>query len=98
MRWDWPAVGVDRQIRACTPAPGAWTTFRGERVRIHPVEIAVGAEAVAPGELRVTRHDVLVGTASTPVRLGLVQPAGRRPMPAGDWSRGARLTSEDAFA
>ncbi|HYO86475.1 MAG TPA: methionyl-tRNA formyltransferase [Dermatophilaceae bacterium] len=38
VRWDHPAVAVDRQVRACTPKPGAWTTFRGERVKLDPVE------------------------------------------------------------
>jgi methionyl-tRNA formyltransferase len=98
VRWDWPAFGVDRQVRACTPAPGAWTTCRGERVRLHPVGIAQDAAPLPPGALLVTRHDILVGTASTPVRLGQVQPAGKRPMSAADWARGARLTSEDSFA
>jgi methionyl-tRNA formyltransferase len=40
IRWGSPALAVDRQIRGCTPAPGAWTTFRGERVKIHPVTLA----------------------------------------------------------
>src|SRR5512134_1668812 len=26
--WTAPAFHVDRQVRACTPAPGAWTTWR----------------------------------------------------------------------
>jgi methionyl-tRNA formyltransferase len=38
-RVDWaaPALAVDRQVRACTPAPGAWTTFEGERLKLGPV-------------------------------------------------------------
>lgn len=35
--WAAPAIRVDRLIRACTPAPGAWTTFRGERLLLGPV-------------------------------------------------------------
>ena len=31
------AVAVDRQIRACTPAPGAWTTYAGDRLKLGPV-------------------------------------------------------------
>ena len=34
---------------------------------------------------------MLVGTGTCPVRLSTVQPEGKRPMPAGDWARGARL-------
>ena len=35
-RIDWtdPAIGVDRQVRACTPGPGAWTTWEGERFKV----------------------------------------------------------------
>jgi methionyl-tRNA formyltransferase len=43
IRWGIPALAVDRHIRGCTPAPGAWTTFRGERLKIHPVTVAAGA-------------------------------------------------------
>ena len=32
--WDQPAESIDRLIRGCTPAPGAWTTFRGERFKV----------------------------------------------------------------
>src|SRR5690349_9412349 len=32
VRWERPALAVDRQVRGCTPAPGAWTTFRGQRL------------------------------------------------------------------
>src|SRR5690606_39176850 len=34
-----PAMAVDRHIRGCTPAPGAWTTFRGDRLKLGPVTI-----------------------------------------------------------
>ncbi|MEP7091494.1 MAG: methionyl-tRNA formyltransferase, partial [Nocardioidaceae bacterium] len=32
--WFEPAVAVDRRVRACTPAPGAWTTYDGERLKL----------------------------------------------------------------
>jgi len=38
--WGTPAWVVDRHIRGCTPEPGAWTTFRGERLKLHPVTSA----------------------------------------------------------
>lgn len=102
VRWDHPAIAVDRRIRGCTPAPGAWTTFRGERLRIGPVEPtapgAVLAEGgLAPGLLLVTKRAVLVGTASEPVRLGTVQAQGKRPMPAADWARGTRIDVGERF-
>jgi methionyl-tRNA formyltransferase len=44
--------------------------------------------SLAPGELRVERGAVYAGTGSRPVRLGDVQPPGKRRMPAADWARG----------
>ena len=89
---DWAAPGrhVERQARACHPAPGAWTTFRGERLKLGPVSLRTGQE-LDPGSLAVDRSGVTVGTGSLDVALGTVQPPGKRPMPAADWARGARL-------
>jgi methionyl-tRNA formyltransferase len=91
-RVDWTAPGrhIDRLIRACTPAPGAWTTFRGERLKLGPVRPRDGND-LAPGELRVTKSGVMVGTATIEVERGEVQAPGKRPMPAADWARGARI-------
>jgi len=98
--WGQPAVAIDRLVRACTPEPGPWTEFAGARLKLGPVEPvtagaaaqSTGAEdgppALAPGELFVTRDRVLAGTATEPVRLGPVQPPGKRPTPAADWARG----------
>ena len=86
--WSLPAHVVDRRVRGVTPAPGAWTTWRGERLRLGPVEPVAGA--LAPGELAVGPDGVLVGTGAGVVRLDLVQPAGKRMLPAVDWARGAR--------
>lgn len=52
------------------------------------------AGALPPGAVEVAGGAVLVGTATTPVALGEVQPAGRRMLPAVDWARGARPAGE----
>jgi methionyl-tRNA formyltransferase len=85
-----PAIAVDRLVRAVTPDPGAWAEFRGERVKLGPVALADG-ERLEPGELRVERKQVLVGTATQPIRLGDVQAQGKKRMPATDWTRGIRV-------
>ena len=91
VRWEHPAMGVDRRIRACTPAPGAWTIAPdGARLKLGPVR-GHRDLTLAPGELRVDRHEVLVGTGTHAVALGDVAAAGKRMMPAADWARGARL-------
>jgi len=88
--WTQPAIRVDRQIRACTPAPGAWSTFRGERLKISPVTMVRDDLSLAPGELAVDKHQVRVGTASHAVALGEVGPQGKKAMPGADWARGTR--------
>ncbi|MBK9476093.1 MAG: methionyl-tRNA formyltransferase [Tetrasphaera sp.] len=91
IRWSLPAYAVDRLIRGCTPSPGAWSTFRGERLGIGPVT-AYPQVRLAPGELQVTKRAVAVGVAGGAVLLGEVRPVGKRPMPAADWARGMRIS------
>jgi len=108
IRWGTPALAVDRLIRGCTPAPGAWTTFRGERIKIHPVTVAADASVtpsedpaaavLAPGEVSATKRAVRIGTASGVVVLGAVQPPGKKPMDAADWARGVRIEQGEKFA
>ena len=94
VRWDQPAIAVDRQLRACTPGPGAWTMLGEARLKLWPVDPAPqdapAAGPLAPGEVRILRSAVLVGTGTTPVGLGDVQPPGKRRMGAADWARGLR--------
>lgn len=97
VNWKLAAPAIDRLIRACTPAPGAWTLLDETRIKLGPVAVArpedtAGAEP-GPGELIVLRNDVLVGTGTRPVRLGDVQAHGKRRMTAAEWARGLRLQS-----
>ncbi|WP_042406569.1 methionyl-tRNA formyltransferase [Streptacidiphilus carbonis] len=89
--WSAPALRVDRVVRGCSPAPGAWTLFRGERLKLGPVRLAAGRSELAPGEIAVNKNTVRVGTGSHEIELGEVQPQGKKRMPAGDWARGSRL-------
>ena len=98
VRWSDPAFAVDRRIRACTPAPGGWTTFRDERVKLGPVVPVPDGPELKPGELLVEKSRVLAGTATVPVRLGEVRAAGKRAMGATDWARGVRVGAGEDFA
>lgn len=92
--WARPAVAIDRLIRSCTPAPGAWTSFRGERLKLGPLGPAPYpplTDSLGPGELLVTKSAVYAGTATGPVRLGLVRAHGKKEMAAADWARGMRI-------
>lgn len=84
---------VDRQVRAMTPRPGAWALIGDQRLRIGPVTL--GAAAVgAPGTVTRISQAVEVACGQSAVRLGWVQPAGGRQMPAIDWWRGARIAAD----
>ncbi|MGY1650489.1 methionyl-tRNA formyltransferase [Geodermatophilus sp. SYSU D01119] len=95
--WDLPAHVVDRRVRGVTPAPGAWTTWRGDRFRLGPVEPLPTSLALEAGEVSVGPTGVVVGTGRGAVRLGDVQPAGKRMHPAADWARGARPAAGERF-
>ncbi|MCC3777268.1 methionyl-tRNA formyltransferase [Streptomyces sp. UNOB3_S3] len=92
-RIDWaaPALRADRVVRGCAPAPGAWTTFRGERLKVMSVELDPARGDLAPGEIAAAKNSVHVGTGSHAVRLQWVQPQGKKPMQAADWARGVRI-------
>ncbi|HLJ99205.1 MAG TPA: methionyl-tRNA formyltransferase, partial [Streptosporangiaceae bacterium] len=97
VNWKAPAFAIDRQIRACTPDPGAWTILDGARIKLGPVSLVISQERPAPGELIVARDHILVGTATEPVRLGEVQAPGKRRMAAADWARGLRAGGPARF-
>ncbi|OZC82974.1 methionyl-tRNA formyltransferase [Rhodococcus sp. 06-418-5] len=87
--WTRSAAFVDRHIRSVTPAPGAWTTIGELRVKIAPT--TPSEDTLAPGEISVRKSGVHIGTGTTAVVLGEVQPQGKKLMKALDWARGARL-------
>jgi methionyl-tRNA formyltransferase len=91
--WSAPALRVDRVVRGCTPAPGAWTVFRGERLKLIQVALVPERTDLAPGELSVAKNNVYLGTGSHAVELLWVQAQGKKPMRAADWARGVRIAS-----
>ncbi|MFY1676052.1 MULTISPECIES: methionyl-tRNA formyltransferase [unclassified Streptomyces] len=93
--WSTPALRVDRLVRGCTPAPGAWTTFRGERLKLVQVRPAPDRTDLDPGRPAAGKHSVHVGTGSHAVELLWVQAQGKKPMRAADWARGVRIAGSE---
>jgi methionyl-tRNA formyltransferase len=91
-----PAFAVHRQVRAVTPAPGGWALFRDQRLGVGPMRLTA-VDGLEPGELHVTKREVLVGTATGALRLGEITAPGKRAMPAADWARGARPRPGERF-
>jgi len=94
--WAGTAATVHNRIRGVTPEPGAFTIVDGDRLKIIDAARARDTPRLTVGRISADGKRVFVGTASEPIELLTVQPAGKRPMPAADWWRGRRSDAETA--
>src|SRR5512143_373323 len=86
VRWELASHVVDRQVRGCTPAPGAWTTLPdGTIAKIGPLTPREDVPGGAPGTVKRASGAILVNSGSSPLEMSWIAPSGRRPMPAADW-------------
>ncbi|MDQ5874229.1 MAG: methionyl-tRNA formyltransferase [Actinomycetota bacterium] len=76
--------------RALNPAPGAWTTLRGTRLKVHGAHIRSESKKLPAGEL-LAAAELWVGTGDGALALTEVQLAGRRRMSGAELARGLRL-------
>lgn len=91
--WTLPAEMVSARLRGVTPEPGAFTELEdGSRLKVLDATIARDAPRLAAGQMAMEGKRVLVGTATEPIELLRVHPAGRNAMDAASWWRG-RATS-----
>ncbi len=95
--WHRPSFAIDRQIRGCTPAPGAWTELGDLRLKVAPVRVT-DESTLAPGVATISKREVRVGTGTTDVVLTQVQPPAKKPMSAPDWGRGLGGATEVVFS
>jgi methionyl-tRNA formyltransferase len=86
--WSTTAVAISNLVRGVTPEPGAFTTLDGARLKILDAAIARDAPRLTPGSIALDGRRLLAGTASDPIELLRVQPAGKKAMSAPDWWRG----------
>jgi methionyl-tRNA formyltransferase len=86
---DWAATaeGIDRQVRALQPWPGAWTMLDGRRLHVRRAHPVAGLPGLPIGSLLPGTPPV-VACGLGALALEMVQPEGRPPMPAEDWRRG----------
>lgn len=85
VRWNDPALAVDRRIRAVTKEPGAWTMQGEVRIKLGPVTVSPHVTDLAPGQVELREGEVLVGTGSHAIALGTVHEAGRNVSDAKVW-------------
>jgi methionyl-tRNA formyltransferase len=89
--WGAPALSIERMTRAYDPWPGAWTSWRGQPLKIIGARAHAGWQGEAPPGALLDRMDglwVAVGTGA--LELLIVQPAGKRALPAIEWRHGLR--------
>lgn len=84
-----PAEELVRIVRAFTPDPGAYTFFRGARLKVLRASVAGGSPA-EHGTLSLRSGVPHVAAGAGWLRIDQVQPAGKRPMSGADWARGLR--------
>ena len=93
--WTDSADAVFARYRGVTSEPGAHTTIGGAPLKVRELARAHDAEQLPPGELRAVPDGVIVGTATEPLLLVRVQPAGKPAMAAADWFRGLHAGADE---
>jgi methionyl-tRNA formyltransferase len=96
IEWTESSGVIRNKVRGLNPVPGAWTTLRGERVKIWATRARAEA-GLAPGELDVQDDALVVGTGDGALDLIEVQLQSKRPMSGADAARGLRLAPGERF-
>lgn len=92
-----PAREVHNHCRGLSPFPGAWFALSDRaQTRVKVLRTALAEGSGAPGTLLDDRLTIACGTGA--MRILDVQRAGKRPMPADEFLRGAQLARGDRLA
>ncbi len=83
--WSKPASEIYNMLRAYTPWPGIWATWKEQVIKILEAEVVSDAELETSG----AAHIVKCGN-NTYLRLVRLQPAGKKPMSMRDFLNGQR--------
>ena len=92
-----PGSEVARAIRAWDPRPGAWTTLHGTDTKCFGGAAAPDASGDPGQVLQVDESGALVACGSGGVRIGYLQPAGKRRLAALDLVQGRGLAVGDTL-
>jgi len=98
LAWTDDGATLANKIRALSPDPVAWTTFRGKRLRIRQANIAGnGANRLKPGQLAVNDKRLLVGTGTQPLQFLTLQLEGKPQVDAISFINGYHPGSQDVL-
>lgn len=87
--WHRSADVISAKIRAFTSNPGAWTSFRGNSLKLSSPTIS--DRILKEGEIAVVDKRVLIGTSTTALEIGFITAPGKSAIPSASWANGARL-------
>jgi methionyl-tRNA formyltransferase len=94
--WQDASLNIERKIRAFYPAPGAWTTFREEVLKIESADVS-DEKTGQPGEILLVGKELFVSTSEGSLQILKVKPAGKASMDAISWINGARIEQHERF-
>jgi methionyl-tRNA formyltransferase len=88
--WESDGLHISRQIRAMTPWPGAYTSWKGNLLKVlSAAPVAIGrARSRKPGEVFIFERKISVAAGSDGVLLKVVQLSGKPSMSVEEFVRG----------
>jgi methionyl-tRNA formyltransferase len=96
--WNCEAEDIHNHIRGLSPYPAAWATVEDAAgtevdVKIFASALTDSPKGLAPGEVYIQKGRLWVGTASSPIEILSLQPAGKKQMPANAYLLGYHPSS-----
>jgi len=93
--WKNPAEAIHNKIRAFSLNPGAWTFYRGKKLKLLGALLTGIASAGEPGTINNIEKNTgfTVNCLDNQILITLVQAAGKKVMDAAAFANGARLVS-----
>jgi methionyl-tRNA formyltransferase len=98
--WQQNARQIENLVNAMNPEPMAWTTLRGDAVRVISARVYLGTapDFIEIGSTRLEEGSVIVAAGQDSIlQLLEVQPAGKQVMSAQDWFRGQQSKGPVVF-
>jgi methionyl-tRNA formyltransferase len=96
--WNLSALEVYNRVRGFLPWPGAYTSFRGNRLNVWCARVAAPPAELKPGAMLAKERRLFAGCGgSTVVELLEVQLEGRKRLGAGEFLLGQRLACNEVL-
>ncbi|MGD9649504.1 MAG: methionyl-tRNA formyltransferase [Dongiaceae bacterium] len=89
INWKDDAAAIERQVRAFNPWPGAYFTYRGERIKIFAAEVIPDSHHAPPG--KILSDDLMIACGHNTLRPIQLQRAGKKPMKREEFLRGLSI-------